>query len=155
MGDIDQPQYTSFWAAGFGGGVTFNFLPIGPVRLGFDLRGSTRPGTNGVDTALFGLKAGVKLPTIPLKPYIQGSGGYVSARATNVSGYGGANRVGGTFSTQYAAYEILGGVDYSVAPFIDLRLIEVGGGKGYDENGYNTGQVLGLFTLNSGVVFHF
>jgi hypothetical protein len=45
-------QFTSFFASGIGGGVTFNMLPIGPVRLGFDLRGSTKPGTTGADTGL-------------------------------------------------------------------------------------------------------
>jgi hypothetical protein len=44
-------QYTSFWAPGFGGGVTLNFLNLHIIKLGIDLRGSTKPGTTGADTA--------------------------------------------------------------------------------------------------------
>ena len=55
-------QTTSFWAAGIGGGVTLNLLYIGPAVLALDLRGSTRPGTNGIDTGLAGVKLGFNPP---------------------------------------------------------------------------------------------
>ena len=150
-----QEQYTSFTSSGFGGGVTFGVLPIGPVRLGFDLRGSSKPGIGGADTAMGGIKLGIHLPIIRLKPYVQGSFGYLATRTTNVSTTGNSSQpVGGTFTNQYAAYEVLGGVDYPLAPFIDLRLIEIGGGQGLNIFGSAVSNA-SLFTVNTGVVVHF
>ena len=149
------PQYTNFWAPGIGGGVTFGLIPVGPVRLGLDLRGSTKPGTTGADTAMAGLKLSFHPPLLRLKPYIQGSGGYVATRTANRTSYAGVP-ASGTFENQYAAYEVFGGLDVPVFPFIDLRVIEVGGGKGYSVNGYSVGSdQITLFTLNTGVVVHF
>jgi hypothetical protein len=153
-----QEQYANFWASGIGGGVTFNFLP-GPVKLGFDLRGSTRPGTTGADTAMAGLKVGFNPPVIRLKPYLQASGGYVATRTVNVSTFStGGNTsqpVGGTFTNQYAAWEVLGGVDFPLMKFVDLRLIEVGGGRGTNIFGTSGAGGISMFTINSGVVVHF
>jgi hypothetical protein len=145
------PQYTNFWASGVGGGVTFNFLPVGPVKLGLDLRGSTRPGTTGADTAMGGFKLAFSPPLIHIKPYVQASGGYVSTRTVNVT----AGSNGGTFGNQYAAWEILGGIDIPLAPFLDLRAVEVGGGTGISIPGGPSTPNISLFTVNSGLVLHF
>lgn len=149
-GSSYHEQYKSFWTSGIGGGVTLNFLPVGPVRLGFDLRGSTRPGTSGADTAMAGLKLAFHPPLLKLKPYIQGSGGYLATRTVNVSS--GSN--GATFNNKYAAWEILGGVDVPVAPFIDFRAIELGGGTGVSLFPTSTSNV-SQFTINTGLVVHF
>ncbi len=145
---------TSFWASGVGGGATLGVLPIGPIHIGLDLRGSTRPGANGADLVLAGVKVGLKLPFLRVKPYVQGSGGYLGTRTVIALG----ETTGATETDHFAAYEILGGVDYKFLPFIDLRLVEVGGGKAYflsgaGESGINYSP--GLFTVNTGVVFHF
>jgi hypothetical protein len=152
-----QEQYTSYWSSGIGGGVTFTFLPLGPVKLGLDLRGSTKPGTTGYDTAMGGIKLGFKAPFIPIKPYLQASGGYVATRTVNVSSSTNQGQtVGGTFNNRYAAWEVLGGIDFSVAPFLDFRVIEVGGGTGVNIPGVtNQQQNLSLFTVNTGLVLHF
>lgn len=147
----NQEQYTSFWASGIGGGVTVNFLPVGPVKLGFDLRGSTRPGTAGADTAMGGLKLAFNPPLIRLKPYLQASGGYVATRTVNVT----PSLAGSTFNNKYAAWEILGGVDIPLAPFFDLRAIELGGGTGLNVLGSSNSPNISLFTLNTGLVVHF
>ncbi|SNS91855.1 hypothetical protein SAMN05421770_10370 [Granulicella rosea] len=165
------PQYTSFWASGFGGGVTYNFVPVGPVKLGVDLRGSSRPRTVGADTAMAGLKIAFKAPFIRFKPYAEVAGGYVATRTFNNSNYivtssstsTSTVSFNPTYGNQYAAWEVLGGVDYALAPFVDLRLIEVGGGNGYSVgNPSSSGSLLssssnriGVFTLNTGVVVHF
>lgn len=141
-------QTTSLWTRGFGGGVTFNFLPIGPVALGVDLRGSTRLGTPGLDTAMAGLKLTLKPLVIPFKPYVQASGGYLATRTNNVST---GVPPDSTFTNRYAAYEVFGGVDYKFLPFIDVRLLEIGVGKGYTSGNYNTT----IFTANTGFVVHF
>ena len=144
---------SSYWNSGVGGGVTFGVLPIGPIHIGLDLRGSSKPGTNGADTALGGLRVGLKLPFTRLKPYAQASGGYLATRTAITTG----PTAGGTLRTQYAAYEILGGVDYKLIPFLDLRLIEAGGGKGYTafDSANTPSRTVSLFTLSTGVVFHF
>jgi hypothetical protein len=145
-------QYTNFWASGIGGGVTFNLIPVGPVRVGLDFRGSTRQGTLGADTAMAGVKLGFHPPVIPIKPYLQASGGYVATRTFNVST---GVPLNSTFNNQYAAWEILGGVDFALAPFLDVRLIELGGGTGVSAFGGSNTQNISLFTVNSGLVLHF
>lgn len=146
-----QEQYASFWASGIGGGVTLNFLPVGPVRVGLDFRGSTRPGTVGADTAMVGLKVGFHPPLIRLKPYIQASGGYLATRTVNVS----TGNAGGTFENKYAAWEVLGGVDVPLVPFLDFRVIELGGGTGVNAFGGSNSPNISLFTVNTGLVLHF
>lgn len=149
------PQYASQWGSGVGGGVTFNFLPIGPVKLGFDLRGSTKFRAEGTDTAMGGFRVSLKAPLIPLKPYAQVSGGYVATYTANRGGVGNNQPNGGVVQNRYAAYEVIGGVDYSVFPFVDLRLAEVGVGRGYDVFGSTNQTPMTLFTVNTGVVVHF
>ncbi len=147
-----QTQTTSFFAPGFGGGVTLNFLNLHVIKLGLDLRGSTKPGVTGADTALIGVKFTVQPPLLHLKPYVQASGGYLATRTTNVSSIGtGPAIVGGTFTNKYAAYEILGGIDYPLIPFLDLRIIEIGGGRATFDGTYNPS----IFSVNSGLVLHF
>lgn len=143
-------QFTNFWASGVGGGVTLNFLPLPIISVGLDLRGSTRPGTVGADSGFVGFRLQVKPPVIRIKPYVQASGGWVGTRAFNSGG-------SGTFNNNYAAYEILGGVDYPLIRFIDFRVIEVGGGQGYDIGAgrVSTAPNLSLFNINSGLVLHF
>ena len=142
-----QTQYTSFWASDIGGGVTVNFLPLPLITLGWDLRGSTRSGTNGMDTVLGGIRLGIHPHVIRAKPYIQASTGYLGTRTFNQSSPPGPS----PYTNHYFAYEILGGIDYPLTHFIDVRMIEIGGGK-VISTGPNTP---GLFTLNSGLVVHF
>jgi len=141
-------QTGSFWASGIGGGLTLNTIPVGPVRFGIDLRGSTKPGTTGADTAMGGLRLQLKPPLSPVKPYIQASGGYVATRSRVASGTG-------SLENHYAAWEILGGLDVPLVPFFDVRLIEVGGGTGYRVSGLSSASNISMFTVSSGLVFHF
>ena len=146
---INQEAYTSFWTPAFGGGVTFGIVSLGPVHVGFDLRGSTKSGTTGADTALGGIKLQLKPPFLPIKPYIQGSVGYLATRTPNVT-----PNQGGTFTNQYLAYEGIAGLDYRLNHFIDFRVLELGIGQGLDILG-NANANTTLFTVNTGVVAHF
>ncbi len=146
-----QEQYTNFWTSGIGGGVTLNFLPLHVVNVGFDFRGSTKPGTTGADTAFGGIRLQINPPVIRLKPYIQASGGYLTTRTTNVT----APANGATFNNQYAAYEVLGGIDYPIVHFVDFRIIEIGGGQAINIFGGSNSAKPSLFTIDSGLVFHF
>ena len=143
---------SSYWAEGFGGGVTLTALNLGLVSLGIDLRGSTRPGTQGADTVLAGLKVGFHPPLLPIKPYVQFSGGYLGTRGGVTTGAA----VGSANPQHFAAYEILGGLDYSVFPLIDLRVVEVGAGHGYFFSGANNNDPnVSFITINTGIVVHF
>jgi hypothetical protein len=148
-GTAYQNQTTSFWAPGIGGGVTLNFVHLGIATLGLDLRGSTKPGTSGADTAMGGIKLGFNPPMLRIKPYVQGSVGYLATRTTNVSAGVAGNT---TFNNQSAVYEILGGIDYPLYHFVDYRIVEVGVGQGFlSLVSYNPT----LFTINTGIVVHF
>jgi hypothetical protein len=137
-------QDVNFWSSGIGGGVTVNFLPLPVVSLGFDFRGSTQPGTTGADTALVGIKLTVKPPLLRIKPYIQASAGYVATRTFSASNT--------TINNKYVAYEILGGIDYPLIHFVDMRVIEVGGGQTVLSGASNSPS---LFSIDTGLVFHF
>lgn len=144
--------YNSYWDRGFGGGVSLTVLPLGPVSLGIDLRGSTTPGNSGTDTAMAGLKLGVRVPLISLKPYVQASGGYLRTR-TSV-GLGGVVTANSSYG--FATYEILGGLDSGILPHVDLRLIEIGAGQGKNISGPASGLAdISILTLNTGLVLHF
>jgi hypothetical protein len=144
---VGQGQTTPFWTSGVGGGMTLNMIPVGPVRFGIDLRGSTRPGTLGSDTGMAGIRLGLNPPLMKIKPYVQASGGYVATRTRAMSG--------GTFRNQYAGWEVLGGIDYPLVPFFDVRVIEVGGGSAYPLQASASAPNLSLLTINAGLVFHF
>ena len=151
-------QYTSFNAPGFGGGVTLNALNLPVISFGLDLRGSSKPGNNGADTGLAGLKLTVHPPLLPIKPYVQVSGGYLATRTTNLTTFPSSSTTvsNGSFVNHYAMYEVIGGIDYKLIHFVDLRLIEFGVGKAYNTgisfNGQNPSAT--VFTINSGIVFH-
>lgn len=146
-------QTANYISYGFGGGLTANFIPAGPVRIGFDLRGSTKPGISGADSALFGIKLAIHPPVLRLRPYGQFSVGYLASRSTNLSTPAGqtTGAVGGIFNNQYAVYEIIGGIDYPLLGPLDLRVIEIGGGKGILAGTNNPTFI----TVNTGLVVHF
>jgi hypothetical protein len=146
-GFVSQQQYTSYWASGVGGGVTFDFLPLPIFSLGLDLRGSTKSGTLGADTAMVGFKLGMHPPVLRIKPYVQASAGYLGTRTFSTS-----IPVGSTNNGTYITWEILGGIDYPLMHFIDLRAIELGGGQGINTG---SGSNASLFTVNTGLVVHF
>jgi hypothetical protein len=152
-GNVAEEQYDNFWTSGIGGGASLRWLSLGPLNLSFDLRGSTQPGTPGGDTALGGLKFGIKAPGLRLKPYIQASGGYLGTRTVNVNSTATYPYppVGGTLANHYAGWEILGGVDYPLFRLVDLRLIEIGAGRGYS----TSAPSITALTINTGLVFHF
>jgi len=143
----NEIQYASYWANGFGGGITFNVIQLPFVSLGLDLRGSTKRGTLGADTGMAGLKLGIHPPIIHVKPYIEGAAGYLGTRTVSTS-----IPVGSTDNGTYITWEILGGVDYPLFRFLDLRGIEVGGGQGISHGSSSNASI---FTINSGVVLHF
>jgi hypothetical protein len=141
------------------GGVYYDFLKLGPVKLGADLRGSiltTKRGAfdtaNGggtrINSALLGVRAVFHAPILRsmVKPYIQASAGLGSTNYGLLYGEGGV--------TLRNNFEYMGfaGVDIPILPIMDFRLVEVGIGglNPFGNNGHN----YSLRTVSSGVVFH-
>jgi hypothetical protein len=117
------------------GGIYYDFLKLGPVKLGADLRGTvltTKRGAyvnfNGggarIYSALGGIRAVFHTPIAPLKPYIQASAGL------GRSDYGLSNTVPGGQIVLYNnfQYEGLAGLDIKVLPIMDYRVAEFGYG---------------------------
>jgi hypothetical protein len=147
-------QYTSFWAPGFGGGVTLNLLNLHILKLGIDARGSTKPGTTGADTAQGAIRLAFKPPILKIKPYVQVGAGYLGTRTVNVSTNPvSGTPVGGTFTNKYATWNVQGGIDTPIAPFLDWRVVEVGAGHAFN-TGFTSGNA-NLFSVATGLVLRF
>ena len=107
----------NFWAYGGTLGAYDNFLSLGPVKLGGDLRGFIQSSSSTHNTygnqlrgALIGPRLALSLPLIPFKPYVQADFGAVS---TN---YGQNSSRTGNF-----AYQVQLGADFTIFPHLDLR----------------------------------
>lgn len=107
------------------------FVPLGPVKLGGDARvivqnsaNSTQYG-NKILGGLFGLRLGVSVPAVPIKPYVQAE-------------IGGVGTNNGTSSSRTAsfAYQVQGGIDFALLPHLDARG-EYGAGQLTSINGAN------------------
>ncbi len=98
-------------------GVYDNFMPFGPVRFGGDARviiqnsaNSTSYG-NKIAGFLFGPRLEIAPPPpIPVKPYIQLEFGGV-----------GSNNGTSTSKSVSFAYQVNGGIDFTILPRLDLR----------------------------------
>ncbi len=84
------------------------------INIGGDLRGSflNRNGFNYY-TGAAGPRVAFKAPALPLRPYVEGLVGVASYNSGN-----------GTESTTHFNYQILAGLDVTLIPKIDWRVIE-------------------------------
>ena len=145
------------------GGVYYDFLKLGPVKLGADVRGSiltTKRGAyvnfNGpgarIYSALGGVRASFQTPVKSLKPYIQISAGL------GRSDYGlfvyrppsqapVPNAIFSNFQ-----YEGLAGLDIKLLPIVDWRVAEFGYG-GLDPFGTYSHNYP-IKQVSMGFVFH-
>ena len=116
-------------------GIYYDFLKLGPVKLGADLRGTiltTKRGANisfnGSGTRIYsglgGVRAVFHTPLAPLKPYIQGSVGL------GRSDYGLSNTTSTGQVVLYNNFEYIGlaGLDVKLLPIVDWRVAELGYG---------------------------
>jgi hypothetical protein len=117
------------------GGIYYDFLKLGPIKLGADLRGSiltTKRGANvsfndsgtRIYSALGGVRAAFRTKYAPLKPYIQFSAGL------GRSDYGLSNTTssGQVILYNNFQYEGLAGLDIKLLPIMDWRVAEFGYG---------------------------
>jgi hypothetical protein len=131
------------WPYGTTIGLYDDFAKFGPIRFGSDLRGEFVHGSYTSNTGLFGLRLALKTSALPIRPYIQGSAGvaHFGSTASNAS------------STNLE-YRIAGGLDYTLLPHLDWRVIEVGRGSLVDYSfGSGVNQTNSLYTFSTGLVF--
>ena len=138
----------TFYGGGFG--VYDDFVKLGPVRGGFDLRESLVTGSNyNYRSTLFGARVALKAPVLPIRPYVQGS---VGVGGTGSKGPYAAGISGGSYSNKFT-YQVLGGLDWTVFPHLDFRALEIGFGR---QSGVGSAAGSGASTMvlvSSGLVF--
>ena len=128
LGSVNAPQGSLVLNSGFsayGGtfGVYDDFAHLGPLHFGVDGRYFTDTSSNNnaygnkLRGGLGGVRADVYLPVLPFRPYLQAE---LGAASTNY----GVN----PSSSGSLAYQIQGGLDYTIFPHLDLRA-EYGGGQ--------------------------
>ncbi len=125
-----------FSSFGYTVGLYDDLVRLGPLKLGGDVRylQGTSSGSNNhqnkVRGGLLGPRLSLALPLVPFKPYLQAEVGDV---ATN---YGTLSNLPNSF-----AYQIQGGLDFTVFPHLDLRAEYAGGQiRDYGSGGFRTLQ---------------
>jgi hypothetical protein len=143
----DRVDHTTNWFYGPGGGIYYDFLPLGPIAFGLDLRGSYEFANQLVfRSGLGGVRLVVRPPLLPIRPYVEGSAGVAGMRATSSN-----SGLPMNFSNKFA-YEVLAGLDLTILPHIDLRLPEVGYGHVNAVTGGSGTMPSSLFEISTGVV---
>jgi len=129
-----------YWTTGGTLGAYYDFLRLGPVALGVDVRGQL---ASKAKLGLVGLRLAAHPPVLPFKPYIAGYVGV--ANRTNI--YNAAS--------SDLAWQVASGLDYTLIPHIDFRAIEVGVGQ--ISTGITTAPTgtPSYFTISSGITVHF
>jgi hypothetical protein len=160
-GNTGTPRLNTVDPLGGTGGVYYDFMKLGPVRLGADLRGSILTTKRGayvnfneggarIYSALGGIRGVFHTPFAPLKPYIQVSAGL------GRSDYGLSNTSTATpgkiILYNNFEYEGLVGLDIKLLPIMDWRVAEFGYG-GLDPFGANSHNYP-IKQVSMGFVFH-
>ena len=139
-------QSNGFSAYGGTFGVYDDFLRLGPLKFGTDVRYFQQTSSNGnsygnkLRGATAGARLALKLPLFPLKPYVQAEIGDI---ATN---YGTLPNLPNSFT-----YQIGGGLDYTLLPHLDLRAEYAGG----QIKAYGDGQKQSVQQAGAGLVVRF
>jgi hypothetical protein len=140
------------------GGIFYDFLKLGPVRIGADLRGSITTTKRGAETAsegsggrldsgLGGVRVVFHTPIKLFKPYAEAAAGI------------GRSNYGIVLPTATSSglrnnleYHVFAGLDIKVLSVMDFRAVELGYGGlnsfGTDSHNYP------LKSVSTGVVFH-
>jgi hypothetical protein len=147
-------------ATGGGGGVYYDFMKIGGMKLGADLRGdvqksnksasTTIAGKNALrmDEVIGGVRASWSLHKNILKPYAQVGIGWNQRD----SGQCGVTIDSNGCTVNFLAYRVYGGLDIAALPFMDIRLPEVSIGQNIGRNGTASNWVQ---AGSLGIVLHF
>ena len=145
------------------GGVYYDFLKLGPVKLGADLRGSiltTKRGAyinfNGPGARIYSVLGGVRgsfqTPVKSLKPYLQISAGLGRSDYGLYTGRPASSQPLPNVIYNNFQYEGLAGLDIKLLPILDWRVAEFGYG-GLDPFGTNSHNYP-IKQVSMGFVFH-
>lgn len=121
-----------FWGPTFG--IYHDSHSLALIHVGYDVRGSIlKNGSAQFSSGLGGIRASVVPHVIPIKIYAEGLGGV--GIVSN-----------GSSSTNFQ-YQINGGVEYTLLPHIDWRVLEAA------YNGYSGNTGGNPVALSTGIVF--
>ena len=104
-------------------GAYDDFLKLGPLHVGSDARyfqdssSNSNSYGNKLHGGLLGLRADLRVPAVPFKPYLQAEIGGVGTNYGTQPG-----------DTASFAYQVQGGLDFTIFPHLDVRG-EYGGGQ--------------------------
>ncbi|MBS1816142.1 MAG: hypothetical protein JSS87_14825 [Acidobacteria bacterium] len=144
IGDTAGDLSDGTWVFGPQLGFYNDFMHLGPLHLGTDFRGSILShGDAKFNNGMGGLRASIHSFALPISPYVQASAGIAGFNYGRPQGM-----------TKILQYELSGGVDLTVFPRIDWKLVEIGGGAlttfGKGEDGAN-----GTFHISTGLAVRF
>lgn len=149
-------------------GAYYDFFHLGPVKLGVDGRGTVTTAKRGAEknsngtgarlySGLGGVRAVFRTRWVPIRPYVEGAAGiartdygvskFVSSPSGVITRQSGQITLRNNF--QYMGYA---GVDITLLPVMDFRLVEFGYG-GLNPLGTG-GHNYPVKTVSSGIVFH-
>jgi hypothetical protein len=144
------------------GGVYYDFMKLGPMKLGADLRGSiltTKRGAyinfNGPGARIYSVLGGVRgvfQPTKSLKPYLQISVGLGRSDYGLYTGRPASTQPLPNVIYNNFQYEGLAGLDIKLLPVLDWRVAEFGYG-GLDPFGTYS-RNYPIKQVSMGFVFH-
>ncbi len=134
------------WLYGPNFGAYYNIFHAGPVATGIDARGSFLFGNRErYRSGLVGVRVAANPPVIPFKPYAQFSVGAGAVKSVP----------SGSIPTHYTTkfqYGVFGGIDTTVFPHVDLRLVEVGYARMTGISSGSAAPTTTLVTIGSGIV---
>ena len=135
-------QSNNLSSTGWFVGPTFGFYQdrrsFGPVHLGYDFRGAILThSSQQYDSGLGGARLSLVPHVLPFKVYAEGLGGVGFINAGNNN------------NSTHFQYQVNGGVEYTVLPRIDWRVVEVAyngfsGNTGSNPVGFSSGIVVRL-----------
>ena len=138
----NQVNATTSWFTGGTFGGYYDFLRVPVLGLGFDARGSFLSGDQQhFRSGMVGLRADAKAPAFPIRPYVEGLIGIGAVRPDTSQNY-----------TSKFVYEVLGGLDFTVLPHLDVRLPEIGYARMSAVSGGSNAPDSKLLELSAGVV---
>ena len=137
---------------GYNLGGYYDFYHTGKLSTGFDMRFADLHANNGLlRDFMVGLRISDAPFTLPIKPYVQLSGGIGTTKAPQSS-----------VKVSKGIYQISGGADWTLAKHVDLRAIEIGYGSLTTVSSGTVGSAGNinipsskLLSFSSGLVFRF
>jgi hypothetical protein len=137
-------------AAGFIGGVFYNFPIKSRLTAGVDVRGSYGVGPRGGALAAAAFRIGFVPEHVVLRPYFELGGGVATSTFTNGQITGPATFGLSAQPTRFTSggLELGGGLDVRLTDSFDLRAFELGAIAGGSSPG------VGSAFLDAGVVYH-